>query len=258
MFKEELSKIMEDTEYSFEECTVNKTSNSYIGLRFRKENCNIMPVLNPEDFKGAKDMFDEVINRFCQLTGLMAEPKPKKENLVVCALGLNETLPEDAVFKKLMDITLYIRCNFPELSDGGVASAVITRSLLNFLNISANEAFDIAEKNLANDMKIQLMSELFDICDNFSIVSNSSRLHGAGIIGCKKSLCEFYDEYGSFVIIPSSIHELLFIPCEPDTNSFNAFRNMVADVNGDPEAIDSKDVLSNSVYFYDGKTIRIV
>ena len=256
MFKEELSKIMEGTEYSFEECTVNKTSGSYIGLQFRKENCNIMPVLNPEDFKSAKDMFHEVICRFYQLTGL--EAKLKKENLVVCALGLNETLPEGAVFKKLMDITLYIRCNFPELSDGGVASAVVTDSLLNILNISVNEAFDIAEKNLANDVKIQLMSELFDVCDNFFIVSNSSQLRGAGIIGCKKSLCEFYDEYGSFVIIPSSIHELLFIPCELNSNRFNAFRGMVADVNSDPETIEPKDVLSNSVYFYDGKTIRMV
>lgn len=226
MFNEELRKIMEGTGYYFEECTVNKPSGSY-------------------------------------LTGLMAEPKPKKENLVVCALGLNETLPKDAVFKKLQDITLYIRCNFPELSDGGVASAVITGSLLNFLNISSvDEAFDIAEKNLANDVKILPMSELFGfgVCNDSSmfIASNSSRLHGAGIIGCKKLLCEFYNEYGSFVIIPSSIHELLFIPCEPDTNSFNAFRSMVADVNGDPEAIAPKEMLSNSVYFYDGETIRIV
>ncbi len=87
------------------------------------------------------------------------------------------------------------------------------------------------------------------------VLTNDLRMHGAGCLlydglmqKCAKKLG------GSFVIIPSSIHELLLIPesDSPDPEDLNA---MVREVNQDCVAAD--EFLSDHIYHYAADTDTI-
>lgn len=81
------------------------------------------------------------------------------------------------------------------------------------------------------------------------VASNTSGDHGAGVM-LYEGLCRKFAEYtgGSFHIIPSSIHELIFLP-EGQGPDPETMRRMVEEVNRTRLA--PEDVLSDSVYVYD-------
>ena len=63
------------------------------------------------------------------------------------------------------------------------------------------------------------------------------------------SLRDFSDREGSsFYIIPSSIHELLLLPVEDDSDSAE-IKDMIKDVND--TQVSEEEILSYSLYYYD-------
>ena len=61
---------------------------------------------------------------------------------------------------------------------------------------------------------------------------------------------EFAQQKGDFYILPSSIHEAIFIPASENVDA-EELKTMVREVN--ETQVPKEDFLSNEVYFYNAK-----
>jgi len=78
--------------------------------------------------------------------------------------------------------------------------------------------------------------------------------NGAVAITNEEFMQQAFDKFGNFYILPSSIHEVLFVQ-DDGTFKVKYLRDMVGSVNATEVA--EKDILSNNVYYYDGKELAI-
>lgn len=80
------------------------------------------------------------------------------------------------------------------------------------------------------------------------VLTNKYRLNGAASMFYKGVLKQFADEHeADLIILPSSIHEVILIPMEPDMKPED-FRYMIREVN--KEEVDPSEILSNHAYVY--------
>lgn len=87
------------------------------------------------------------------------------------------------------------------------------------------------------------------------VATNFSKINGAGVILYDNLLKEFADRINSdFFILPSSIHETLFVPVSFGADE-RGLAAMVRDVNANQVAAD--EVLSDNVYRYNRVTDRV-
>ena len=87
------------------------------------------------------------------------------------------------------------------------------------------------------------------------VLSNSTRLYGAGAILYDDILKEFADKKQSnLFILPSSVHEVIIIP-DKDHITKTKLQGMVKEVNETQVA--EQEVLSDSVYYFDRNTNKI-
>ena len=87
----------------------------------------------------------------------------------------------------------------------------------------------------------------------YYILTNLSRLYGAAGILNTKLLCEVLGDTDCY-ILPSSVHETIFIPINAGIDQEELDRK-VAQVNRD--VLDIEDVLTNHSYYYDSSTHEI-
>lgn len=82
------------------------------------------------------------------------------------------------------------------------------------------------------------------------VLTNESRMEGAGILFCNEVLYKIYEKIGNYYIIPSSIHELLICPDNSGLD-WGDFSQMIYTVNQD--FVSEDDRLSNRPFYYDGE-----
>jgi len=110
-------------------------------------------------------------------------------------------------------------------------SVKVTNDLIERWEADANEVLEIAMKNSMQDVEEKSMAEMFGLPEEalpspMRVVSNFSKMHGAiGILG---KLAELKERYGSFMVIPSSIHEVIVVPTD---SKDDAFTKMIKAVN---------------------------
>ena len=80
------------------------------------------------------------------------------------------------------------------------------------------------------------------------VLTNERKIFGATSILFEDYIKAFGREYGSFFILPSSIHEVILVPVE-DTSDAQRYKNMVCDVN--KTMVSKIEYLSDEVYFFD-------
>lgn len=87
------------------------------------------------------------------------------------------------------------------------------------------------------------------------IVTNEAKLFGAGLMTDSESMKKVSEITGMerFIILPSSIHEIIVVPDEREAKEF---ANLVKSINQTEVAED--EVLSDSVYLYNGKEVTKV
>lgn len=111
-----------------------------------------------------------------------------------------------------------------------------------------DEAWGIAIENTKANIRHFSLTGMFGLSeDKFPmVVTNESRVLGAAaILGAEKFLPN-----GKYVMLPSSIHEVLVMECTDDMN-INELTRMVREVN--ENEVDEKERLGNRAY-----TFRIV
>lgn len=87
------------------------------------------------------------------------------------------------------------------------------------------------------------------------ILSNQKRRHGAVCIIYPGVLEEIAAEEGNFYIIPSSVHELIFLQ-DDGRRMAEVLKGMITEVNR--ELVRPAEVLTNSLYYYDSAKKKII
>lgn len=87
------------------------------------------------------------------------------------------------------------------------------------------------------------------------LLSNKIGVHGAGNMFNKRILNKIAEQLGveQFYMLPSSMHEVLITNMETGPDEL---KQMVTCVNA--TEVPTQDILTNSVYLYDGNTVKVV
>ena len=191
----------------------------------------------------------------------------------------NQNLLMDVPHKMFLDLAL-IPFLLVSKGDDGVQSTTLTNHILENWNIDEDELFKLALENTQRlfrsevtsihrmlgelykeRMKAEGVYDLFNMMDEVEetvpmyVCTNEVRINGAGALFYDGLLEEFANEIGAdFYILPSSIHETLFVPVNDDMD-VDDFKEMVRCVNATEVA--PQELLSDNVYYYNRMTGRV-
>lgn len=147
---------------------------------------------------------------------------------------------------------------------GQNASIMVHNSHMADWEVDTDELFKTAKSNTQRILrgKVMSMRDLIagvpnnlaedrmpeaENCDMY-VATNRESVNGAAVFLYDSLLSGFADKIGrDFYIIPSSIHELIFLPDDLDMEP-ERIKQMVCEVNA--ACVDPEEVLSNNVYHY--------
>lgn len=180
--------------------------------------------------------------------------------------GKNKELLEHVTYIRFLDLAIVFMVVLEENSEDGLAFTLVLNQYLTDWKIGIDELYKIAKKNTENDF---LMTPLVDIvreiigeeCEEVggyttSVLTNCHKTYGAVGIVHEKLLKQYMKETCAeqLLILPSSMDEVLVVSCDKEID-IESFKEIVREVN--KEHLLPEDFLSNSVYIYDGSTMRI-
>lgn len=122
----------------------------------------------------------------------------------------------------------------------------------NFLNAVIKNNNDNLE--LYRFSSLDTFVPMFNKDTSMFVVTTVNNAYGAAAIKSKKILNTYYGQSGAFYIVPSSIHELIFIPLS-DGQSPLEIKSMIVDINSDSEIVSAQEFLSNTLYMYNGESV---
>lgn len=175
------------------------------------------------------------------------------------------------VYEKVCDLVA-IATICVERNEEGVKSIRITQDLARKWNVSNEEILEAAKENTATlfPPKIQdlyeFVQDMVDISKeelsqgrkNFpdlQILTNDLCINGATVILYDSFMKEVYERLGGkFIILPSSVHEVLVVPLE-DSMYIPYLREVVESIN--QRFVAEDEILSDNVYLYDGEKIDL-
>lgn len=182
----------------------------------------------------------------------------------------NQELLKDLVSYEFLDLSV-IFVVYSSIYDDGLGCIKITKELFNHYGITIDELKEQALENLKkenyhfesmNDVISRLMGIDYTpdtdvqefVPGNMYVLSNDKGLFGAAGLLYEDLIREKLQDK-STVIIPSSIHELIFFPMTPDIK-LEDITEAIKSVN--ECAVKLQDRLSNHAYLYDGKTQKVI
>ncbi len=176
---------------------------------------------------------------------------------------------KNLVSTPFLDLSVIYVIRLSGIDDGNDENACIkvTESLFDNWGISKEDLHGKALENLLekDPMSVESMAsilmdaglgelgleELEDACESpvpqMSVMSNKSRLFGASELLNLDKLPKAFKER-SFYVLPSSVHELILIPDEPDMDQEH-LNSMVKEVN--QTSVSAEEILSDHAYYYD-------
>lgn len=182
----------------------------------------------------------------------------------------NKELLAQIPYVRFLDLAVVFIATLESDCKKGFASILIHNHHLEYWNMVADDLYNIAMENTANNFEITPMLDIInellctedsdEILDSaecrMSVLTNHYKLHGAVGMIHKEILNQYMKENQTekIVILPSSIHEVLLIPCD-DSNDIGYLQGMVKEVNA--TQVQPEEILSDNVYVYDGNTITI-
>lgn len=240
----------------FAEQSVQKGLNCIIISK--NEDDAIKAVLYLRDYIDMKDdetVADAMIERFENSeapdeSALMSQIDSKENRIIVPCLRPIGTRDDGAVSSKFLDIELYYRLLI-KLNGEFSASTVVTEDLADALELTKLELYEEANKNALEYGKFDKFMGILNVLSYKDGIP-----FGAGVITNTQWLYDVYDEIGEFFILPSSINEVIVIPDDGMVKA-NDLKDMVDAVNNDSNAMDSDEILSYSVYRFDGAELSV-
>jgi len=172
----------------------------------------------------------------------------------------NEEKLSQIPHRNILDMAIVYRIKMP-LNNEFDGSGLIDNILMEKYGVDEEQLHRDAEINLKPTLRNmnEVMREMIgDIVPNEDsplwVASVEGGQNGACVIANEPFLQKAFDKFGNFFILPSSIHEVLLVQ---DDGNFKVkdMKDMVGSVNATEVA--EKDILSNNVYYYDGKELAI-
>ena len=163
----------------------------------------------------------------------------------------NADLSRDCEIDDLVQY-MYLAAHDPRM---GHYSVRITPSLLAAAQLDDDELWELAMQNTENNIRIESMSaviadivneelqdELDDLMPPLYVISNRERFKGAAGILNRRVLEHFAAEHNvkKLVILPSSVHECILVPCHDEDVHIADFDDMVRSVNAEQVADDEQ------------------
>ena len=189
---------------------------------------------------------------------------------VLISLEQNRELLQSLVYTQMLDlaVTYVVRVKLPDI---GLGTVKICKTLLKEYGIDEGQLHETAMHNLKKDayefrsmnsimeklhcIKGQKNDEIWDEIEKRGIyvLSNRDAVYGAaGILN--KELIKEFAEGRNFYVIPSSLHETIFMRTDSWID-YKEVDKMIAEIN--ELVLDKQDVLADHCYYYDGKADEI-
>lgn len=235
-----------------------------------------------EDYQRGKELQEIVEEVLKMYKSAMKDINPKnlerleewtniKERLALRIVSKERNQEElyNLVYEEVCDLVA-IATICVERNGEGVKSIRITQDLARKWNVSNEEILAAAKENTATlfPPKIQDLYEFVqDMVDisreelsqgrkNFpdlQILTNDLCINGATVILYDSFMKEVYEHLGGkFIILPSSVHEVLVVPLE-DSMYIPYLQEVVESIN--QRFVAEDEILSDNVYMYDGEKI---
>lgn len=188
--------------------------------------------------------------------------------------GKNKELLEQVPYRRFHDLAVVYYILLPNESClQGIASIPVNNKMVEYWNVSEIDMYSMALKNTRHYFKylvrpmeeviMEIINEepetllemgMLDLCDERIMyhASNNAKLYGASFILYNDLLEKFSSEHGDFYILPSSVHELLFVPSSVADLDENGLCAMVQDINNN--CLDEQEFLSDSIYLFHAET----
>lgn len=257
-----------DAQVRTELYTVTKNNGTRrTGILFKQEDSNLAPTIYLEEFyqkylKGQQvpDLADSIcsiyqeirVKKTCDCQNLF-DFNHVKEHIVYKLIrrDANEELLKQIPYESFLDLAVvyYIQIDNTRF---GSAAIQIRNEHLRYWRVEKEEIRRFAEKNTPRIYPVQIRQ----IVRFMYVATNEQCSLGAAVMRYP----DFREKVrgmirGDFYILPSSIHEVILVPesfgLEPER-----MQEMVKEIN--QTGVAPEEVLSDSVYYFDGKEIRIV
>lgn len=246
-----------------------------VGIIIGKENSNVAPNIYLEKYYDryleGTDM-DTLIDEICavcvqnDVPNLSADDLTKLDKVKdkICIRLINAEKNTEYLANKphkLIEDLAIMYCILVFENEGGRGSAPITDGLLDNYGITLDELHEIAMANLEKqDVSFKSMFETLKEMgmpeyllppqdeDEMYVLTNERKLNGASMILNKKAMLNIRESLGrDFIIIPSSIHEVIIIPVSKETMDMKKLAELIQGVNA---GMQSDEVLSDHAYLY--------
>lgn len=257
-----------DAQVRTELYTVTKNNGTRrTGILFKQEDSNLAPTIYLEEFyqkylKGQQvpDLADSIcsiyqeirVKKTCDCQNLF-DFNHVKEHIVYKLIrrDANEELLKQIPYEPFLDLAVvyYIQIDNTRF---GSAAIQIRNEHLRYWRVEKEEIRRLAEKNTPRIYPAQIQK----IVRFMYVATNEQCSLGAAVMRYP----DFREKVrgmirGDFYILPSSIHEVILVPesfgLEPER-----MQEMVKEIN--QTGVVPEEVLSDSVYYFDGEEIRIV
>ena len=169
----------------------------------------------------------------------------------------NQKNLESMVSREIFDLSLIYKIAVSQGNEDTRYSVAVTKALASTLNLSEKDLWESAWANVElSDAPICEVLRKMGVENSEFEITTMRVLSVEG--GCSGAIAMLVDsvlqsvslEYGTnLFIIPSSIHEVLAIPCGNQYAEVSEIRRMIHEVND--SVVSSEDILSYSAYWYD-------
>ncbi len=266
--------------------TVEKMNNTYEAITVRPEESNVGVSMNLDVFAEAYESgvpFDEIVEQVTNKveahisdmptfdTQKLTDYEQMKDKLCmeVVAADRNADLLAKVPHQEIEDMAVVYRF-VVDSSDDGRATMLITNDILDKMGVTPEQLHADALENAPelrpavikgmSEVMIDMMGEdahemlgigEFPQDEPMYVATVPDKISGAGVIAYQDFMDQAAEKLGGdFFILPSSIHEVLLVKDDGNTD-FKDLKAMVEEVNASQVAPEEK--LTDSVYHYDSK-----
>lgn len=253
------SKEIERRGYRIKTTSVTKNGKTKSAVQiFKPSNENrICPAIQMEIFEDpefdAKRLADCVLNDYNTKFSAMSDFADNltnwefaKKHAYVCVRSANHKENTD-ITSPFLDLEMYVRIYTGDPTAQGVMSAVVNNEMLKKFGILPDELFSTALYNTSKLAKpmVDISSALpIPVAPTGMHIVSTSPVNGAAAMLVLPRILDM-----SGYILPSSIHEVLFIPDKKNPKTTEELRDIVRSVN--ESTVSEDDYLSDTVYYYD-------
>ena len=157
----------------------------------------------------------------------------------------NEAFLKTLPHRKFYDLSIIYRIEFPN------GSVIISRDLMERYDLTEPKLYALAKENIARDHPLLVSMD----GDPLYAISNKENRYGANAFLFPEKFAEIAEILkDDLYILPSSIHELLFVRASLFSGEEEALLEIVRDAN--EISVSIEDFLSNTVYFYERKEVE--